>query len=90
MYRIRKNIDLKELEKFGYRLGQDDGCHKAYIKDLKYNDYIAIYKDGTILIDVEDFCGSNFEEFQNELLYDLIKSNLVENENIMKEIKIKN
>ena len=77
MLKIRDDVNLKELEKFGYRLGQDDGCHEAYIKDLKYNDYIAIYEDRTILIDVEDFCGSDFEEFQNKLLYDLIKANLV-------------
>jgi hypothetical protein len=75
--KIRDDIDLKELEKFGYRLGQDDGCHEAYIKDLEYNDYIAIYEDGRIFIDVEDFCGSDWEQFQNELLQDLIKADLV-------------
>lgn len=77
MLKIRDDVDLKELEKFGYRLGKDDGCHEAYIKDLKYNDYIAIYEDGTIFISVDDFCGSDWEKFQNELLYDLIKANLV-------------
>ena len=44
------------LQKFGYYVGQDDCGYKAYIKDLKYNDYIAIYDDRTILIDLEDFC----------------------------------
>ncbi len=77
MLKIRDDVDLKELEKFGYKLWQDDSCHKAYIKDLEYNDYIAIYEDGRILIDVEDFCGSDWEEFQNKLLYDLIKADLV-------------
>ena len=75
--RIRDDVDLKELEKFGYRLGQDDGCHEAYIKDLTYNDYISIYKDRTILISIDDFCGSDWKKFQNELLYDLIKEGLV-------------
>ena len=78
MLKIKDNVDLKELEKFGYYLGQDDGCHKAYIKDLEYNDYIAIYDDRTILIDVEDFCGSSWEEFEEKLLQDLIKADLVE------------
>ena len=77
MLKIRDDVDLKELEKFGYKLGQDDRCHKAYIKDLEYNDYIAIYEDRRILTDIEDFCGNNFEEFQNKLLHDLIKANLV-------------
>ena len=58
-------------------MGQDDGCHKAYIKDLEYNDYIAIYDDRRIFIDIEDFCGSSWEELENKLLYDLIKANLV-------------
>ena len=83
MYRIRKDIDLKELEKFGYRLVKDDGYHKAYIKNLKNNDYIAIFGDGTILIDVKDFCEDNFEELQNKLLHDLIEEGLI-------EIQIKN
>ena len=77
MWKIRDDVDLKKVEKFGYKLGQDDSCHKAYIKDLEYNDYIAIYEDGRILIDVEDFCGSDWEEFQNKLLQDLIKAGLV-------------
>lgn len=80
MLKIRNDVDLKELEKFGYRLGQDDGCHEAYIKDLRYNDYIAIYEDRTIFISVDDFCGNDWEKFQNELLFDLIKGNLVEKE----------
>ena len=85
MYRIRKDIDLKELEKFGYRLVKDDGYHKAYIKDLKDNDYIAIFGDGTILIDVKDFCGDNFEELQNDIKDNNATINISSNENINKE-----
>lgn len=77
MLKIRDDVDLKELEKFEYRLGKDDGCHEAYIKDLKYNDYIAIYGDKTIFVSIEDFCGSSWEELQKELLDDLITANLV-------------
>lgn len=78
MLKIKDDVDLKELEKFGYKLGLDDGCHEAYIKDLEYNDYIAIYEDKTIFIDVEDFCGSSWEEFVKEQLSDLTKADLVE------------
>lgn len=77
MRKIRENVDLQELKKFGYKLGKDDGCHEAYIKDLKYNDYIAIYGDKTIFVSIEDFCGSSWEELQEELLDDLIKAGLV-------------
>ena len=78
MLKIIDNVDLKELEKFGYKLGLDDSCHEAYIKDLEYNDYIAIYEDKAIFIDVEDFCGSSWEEFVREQLSDLTKADLVE------------
>lgn len=78
MLRIKEGIDLKELEKLGYRLGIDDSCHEAYIKDLEYNDYIAIYEDRTIFIDVEDFCGSSWEKFEEELLNDLFLADMVE------------
>lgn len=76
-YKLKENINFYQLEQFGYRLGQDDGCHKAYIKDLEYNDYIAIYEDRTILLGIEDFCGSSWEQFVEKMLEDLIKANLV-------------
>lgn len=72
MLKINPEKDIKELEKFGYYKGLDDGCHEAYIKDLGYGDYIAIYDDGRILIDIEDFCGS-----EEKILYDLIKADMV-------------
>lgn len=78
MLKIKDEVDLKELEKFGFKLGIDDSCHKAYIKDLEYNDYIAIYEDRTILLDIEDFCGSSWKQFVEEKLKDLIQANLVE------------
>lgn len=69
--------DFKELEKYGYHRGLDDGCHEAYIKDLGYNDYIAIYENRTILFDIEDFCGNSLQEFKEQQLQDLIKVELV-------------
>ena len=73
MLKIRDSVDLKELEKFGYRLGQDDGCHEAYIKDLKYNDYIAIYEDGRILIDVEKWVSEIYKDLKP--FFDLVEKN---------------
>ena len=78
MFKIKDEVDLKELEDFGYRLGTDDSYHKAYIKDLEYNDYIAIYEDRTIFLDIEDFCGSSWKSFVEEQLYDLIQAGYVE------------
>ena len=78
MFKIKDDVDLKELEKFGYYKGLDDSCHEAYIKQLEYLDYIAIYNNRTIFIDVEDFYGNSFEKFEQEVLYDLIQAGLVE------------
>lgn len=75
MLKIRDDVDLKELEKFGFKEGLDDGCHEALIKDLGYNDYIAIYEDGIIFVDVEDLMVSE-EDFTP--IKDLIQAGLVE------------
>lgn len=69
--------DMKELEKYGYNFGIEYPIGKAYIKNLGYGDYISIRKDGRIHIEIEDFCGDNYEQFVNELLDDLIKANLL-------------
>lgn len=77
-WKLKDNIQFEELNKFGYYKGLDDSCHKAYIKDLKYNDYIAIYGNRTIIIDIEDFCGNDWDKYVEELLKDLIQANIVE------------
>lgn len=77
-WKLKDNIQFEELEKYGYHKGLDDGCHKAYIKDLKYNDYIAIYEDRTILIDIEDFCGNDWDKYVEKLLGDLIQAQIIE------------
>lgn len=77
-YKLKEDVNFNQLEQFGYYKGLDDSCHKAYIKDLEYNDYIAIYEDKTILVDVEDFCGSSWKKFIEDLLQDLIQADLVE------------
>lgn len=77
MLKIKDNVDLEELEKFGFR--KSDNCFK-YIYDytiLTIVDYqIQIYKDRTIKI-----IQNCMYEVDNRLLtklYDLIKADLVE------------
>lgn len=55
--------------------GIDDGCHEALIKDLEYTDYIAVYEDRSILVDVEDLMVS--EDRLSEI-QQLIQAGLVE------------
>ena len=81
MLKIKDDVDLKELEQFGYHKSIDDSCHECYRKDLEYIDYIAIYENGTVFIDIEDFSGNSWEKYQEELLSDLIKADLVEKVN---------
>lgn len=78
MSKLKNGINLKELDKFGYKLGIDDSCHQAYIKDLGNLDYIAIYEDRRILIDIEDFCGNDLKKYKDHLLMDLKKANMLE------------
>ena len=78
MLKIKDDVDLKELEKFGYKWTTDDVNHEAYVKYLEYGDYIAIYENKRYYIDIEDFCGSSWDELEEELLEDLIVAGIIE------------
>ena len=77
MLKLKDNVDLKELERFGFR--KSDSCFK-YEYDytiLTIVDYqILIYKDRTIKV-----TQSSMYQVDNRLLdtlYDLIQAGLVE------------
>lgn len=73
--KIKRDIDLKELEKFGYIL--DYGCYR---KPVGWRDVI-IHIDNRSMIWVGDFDYDYLEEpFDNELVDDLIKAEFVETE----------
>ena len=80
MLKIKDNVDLKELEKFGfkkhtkayYRCQRND-----YIKILPHG-YIEVQKDtGWVSQDGTNFFRSDEIKYQ-DTLYDLIKADLVE------------
>lgn len=80
MLKIKDNIDLKELEKFGFKKHK-----KAYYR-CKRNDYIKNLKNGYIEIsndtrlisqDGIEFLRVDEIEYQNTL-YDLIEAGYVE------------
>ena len=90
MLKIKDNVDLKELEKFGFKKRNHNG--PCYIKNLSNSEYtygfILIHEElkGTVVKNAREICcvkiNSQFQvnEF-NELLstlYDLIKDDLVE------------
>ena len=75
--RIKDNIDLKELEKFGF--------HKANYKNKQiiYTTYkegdishFYMYKDRELYFETDK--DNQIEEYQTDTLFDLIKAGLVE------------
>ena len=76
MLKIRDDIDLKELEKFGYE-ERDIGLNEPYIVYKKYiKSFISIdiLPDGTIIKNNDDYEGI----IKNEDIQDLIQAGLVE------------
>ena len=69
MLKIKDNVDLKELEKFGFKYEDND-----YRKEKIDLDYIIDWDDKEI------FIASTYGEFDklDDTLYDLIKADLVE------------
>lgn len=84
MLKIRDNVDLKELEKFGFKKGKIY-CFYYYSKEL-YEDWVKIaickplqdFKDKQIFLDcIEDETYIYLDEY-SEILFDLIQAGLVE------------
>ena len=74
MLKIKSNVDLKKLEKFGFKNCNND----YYIQDDNYNVIIIIEKDNKIIIPRgTDYNIIQVRETWN-VLYDLIKEDLVE------------
>lgn len=95
MLKIKDNVDLKELEKFGFEYEPMFNSKKeevlGYYKisfdyDFTSYDYIIDVKDRDIMLtkDNESFDDDNVREF--DILYDLIKADLVEKVDIIGEI----
>ena len=79
MLKIKDNVDLKELEKYGFKLkyNENDGKPFYYVKR-----FVDANRKGEITIYVKDreiscYVGDETEKV-NDTLYDLIKTDLVE------------
>ena len=76
MLKIKDNVDLKELEKFGFTYFEN-GTYKLYEID-NFNSWLGVEIENRILqIGVQDY--NNIED---DILYDLIKADLVEKASI--------
>ena len=81
MLKIKDNIDLKELEKFGFEKGGLDFAFKRFENNMSANITFRIMNDKRVyLVDDEDiYNGGNINVFDMyDLLYDLIKVDLIE------------
>ena len=87
MLKLKNNVDLKELEKFGFKpkYDEDTGEIKKYVKRAQNNNFniISFEKEQKLLGNYEmvNYWGLYIEKVIKEtidLLYDLFKAGLVE------------
>ena len=76
MLKIKDNVDLKELEKYGFKKG---GVYYRQIFNYEYYEVkIDIELDRKYIIIQNDYYDSNYACYIPDIIYDLIKADLVE------------
>lgn len=81
MYKIREDVDLEELEKYGFEFDTSSGFYERKIDDKWWN-IICVDKDREIFEMTEEIgywtaTFSDEEYFDTKYIDDLIKANLV-------------
>ncbi len=71
MLKIKDNVDLKELEKFGFHKEKDCITNK-YDSYSKYSTRVWFYNRKLAVRD------AHFGEYDFDIIYDLVKADLVE------------
>ena len=81
MLKIKDNVDLKELEKFGFENNCNNKCLiKSYKQEFTQDDYVFINKEDKVIRIghyQEEYGATNIIKV-SDTLYDLIQANLVE------------
>lgn len=79
MLKIRDDVDLKELEKFGFSIDKIGFCEKRLEDDEDSEISINVVHSRFINIDIQygEYQGSTTLYEQLTVLYDLIKADLV-------------
>ncbi len=84
MLKIKDNVDLKELEKFGFEINFVAGVYKKELKSSYMdNCYIEVQKSRRIIIEtrikdeyIQNLKSTNTDKL--DVIYDLIQAGLVE------------
>ncbi len=76
MLKIKDNVDLKELEKFGFE--KDSWYYKKTFNYEYYKVKIDIELDRKYIIIQNDYYDSDYACYIPDIIYDLIKADLVE------------
>ena len=81
MLKIKDNVDLKELEKFGFKLNEWNEYRKIICEGRRGQCFELIVFNGnnrTLYGFANGADGDGEEDYIDDTLYDLIKANLVE------------
>jgi len=81
MLKIKDNVDLKELEKYGFKLNEFNEYSKIICEGRRGQCFELIVFNGDNRILYGFACGADGdgeEDYIDDTLYDLIKDNLVE------------
>lgn len=76
MLKIKDNVDLKELEKFGCELHWSGKCYLGGYDNREL--HLRIYIDTREIVMCEPFRDNDGTENNIEILFDLIQAGLVE------------
>ena len=84
MLKIKDNVDLKELEKFGFEY---DSSTEQYYKDIcedrrgaSVTMIIGIYHRLIELCFIGDDCGCSGYDYLDDTIYDMFNANIIEKE----------
>ena len=78
MLKIKDNVDLKELEKYGFEDNWLYGFSKKICEGRRGQCFILIIQDREILGYSEGADGDGEEAYLDNTLYDMIKDGIVE------------
>ena len=76
MLKIRDSVDLKELEKFGFK--KDSWYYKKEFDHEYYKVKIYIKLDRRYIIIQNDYYDNDYACYIPDVIYDLIKTDMVE------------